>query len=47
MSNASGSKTAMLLADSSSAVAADLVRLYRALGGGWEAADRTCRHVRA
>jgi len=29
------------LLDSSTAVAADLVRLYRALGGGWEAADRS------
>jgi multidrug efflux system outer membrane protein len=31
----------MLLADSSSAAAADLVRLYRALGGGWQVDDRT------
>jgi len=28
-----------LLIDSTTAVAVDLVRLYRALGGGWEAAD--------
>jgi NodT family efflux transporter outer membrane factor (OMF) lipoprotein len=28
------------LADSTTAVAADLVRLYRALGGGWQAGDR-------
>jgi outer membrane protein TolC len=30
-----------LLADSSGAAAADLVRLYRALGGGWQVDDRT------
>ena len=31
----------LALVDSTTAVAADLVRLYRALGGGWEAADRS------
>jgi multidrug efflux system outer membrane protein len=30
----------LALTDSATAVAVDLVRLYRALGGGWEAADR-------